>query len=142
MVLEAPLPKPAGGRPPFFGGPPIGTTFCNDPDDNDDMIVKLRDNVQRLVSQAKAADRESIALFMRLLDQRREWIKGELDVEGMLGESPKAPLGIQENPYDLATLTIDPIDDRHKSYERILESIDVTMSELWDRMLISDDVAE
>lgn len=142
MVLEAPIPKTAGGRPPFFGGPPTQTAFCNDPDDRDDMIVSLRDNVQRLLRQAKDADKGSVALFLKLLDQRREWIRGELDVEGMLNEPPQAPLGIADNRYDLAALTLEPIDDRRKSYERMLESIDSTMSELWDRMLISDEAPE
>lgn len=106
------------------------------------MIVSLKDNIQRLVRQAQAADKRSASLFLRLLDQRREWIMGELDVEGMLNEPPNAPLGIADNRYDLAALTLEPIDDRRKSYEHMLESIDSTMSELWERMLISDEAPE
>lgn len=139
MVLEAPIPKTAGARPPTFGGPPIGTTFSNEPDDRDDSLVSLRDNVQRLVRQAERADRQNVPTFLRLLDQRRDWIKGELDVEGLLNESPKAPLGIPDNFYDLSTLTIEPIDERRKSYERMIEVLDRTMGELWERMLSSDE---
>ena len=142
MVLEAPTPKTAGGRPPTFGNPPIGTTFSNDPDDRDDMIVSIRDNVQRLITQAHSADKRSLPIFMRLLDQRRDWIKGELDVEGMLTEPPRAPLGIPENAYDLASLRMDPIDDNRKTYQSMLESIDGVMSELWEKMLISDEAPE
>jgi len=142
VVLEAPLPKTAGARPPNFGGPPIGTTFSNDPDDRDDMIVRLGDNVQRLVSQAKHSDTSSAPVYLRLLDQRRDWIRGELDAEAMLTSPPKAPLGIPENPYDLSTLTTDPIDDRHRAYARMLELIDGTMSDLWEKMLASEDAGE
>lgn len=137
-----PIPKTAGARPPTFGGPPIGTTFCNEPDDRDDMIVSLRDNVHRLISQAEKSEPQSSGLFLRLLDQRREWIKGEMDVEGMLTEPPKAPLGIPENVYDLATLTTEPPDERTRNYQQMLDLIDRTMAALWDRMLMSDDPAE
>jgi hypothetical protein len=142
VVLEVPIPKTAAGRPPTFGGPPIGTTFSNEPDDNEDMIVRLRDNVQRLISQAEKADRHSVPTFLRLLDQRRDWVKGELDVEGMLSEPPKAPLGISENSYDLAALSLEPIDDRRHSYQRMLELIDCTMASLWERMLTADEGTE
>ena len=137
MVLEA-LPKPAGARPPTFGGPPVGTTFSNDPDDRDDMIVHLRDNVERLVRQAEKAEKAEIANYMRLLQQRRNWIQGEIEVEGMLSEAPKAPLGIPENIYDLATLTIEPTDERRRQYDRMIELIDRTMAHLWDRMMTSE----
>jgi hypothetical protein len=142
VVLEVPVPKTAGARPPNFGGPPIGTTFSNEPDDRDDIVVTLRDNVQRLVSQAEHADRSSAATFLRLLDQRRDWIRGELSVEGMLKEPPKAPLGIPENIYDLATLSIELIDDRRKVYGRMLDQIDRTMANLWERMLTSEEASE
>ncbi|MFI5386156.1 MAG: hypothetical protein ACHQ50_08555 [Fimbriimonadales bacterium] len=142
MVLEAPVPKTSGARPPNFGGPPIGTTFSNDPDDRDEMIVSLKDNVQRLVHQAEHSDRHNVPTFLRLLDQRRDWIKGELDVEGMLNEPPKAPLGIPDNGYDLATLSIEPIDDNRRTYERMLEEIDGAMAQLWERMLDSEEAPE
>jgi hypothetical protein len=106
------------------------------------MIVSLRDNVQRLISQAESADRHSVPTYLRLLDQRRDWVKGELDVEGMLSEPPKAPLGIPENIYDLATLSLEPIDERRRSYQRMLELIDRTMANLWERMLSVDEATE
>jgi len=120
----------------------MSTTFSNDPDDRDEMIVHLRDNVQRLVSQARHSDRSSAPVFLRLLDQRRDWIKGELDVEALLTAPPKAPLGIPETGYDLATLTTDPIDDRCKTYARMIEMIDSTMSDLWEKMLGSEESGE
>ncbi len=141
MVLEA-IPKTAGGRPPTFGGPPIGTTFSNEPDDRDDMIVHMRDNIQRIVQQAQHADRRSAPQYLKLLDQRKSWIKGELDVEGLLSEPSKAPLGISENVYDLATLSIEPIDERRKQYERMIELLERAMGDLWNRMLSSDDPTE
>ncbi len=106
------------------------------------MIVTLKDNVQRLVRQAQRSDSHSVPVYLRLLDQRRDWIKGELDVEGMLNDPPKAPLGISDGHYDLAALTIDPVDDRHKAYERLIEMIDSTMSDLWERMLSAEEAAE
>jgi hypothetical protein len=106
------------------------------------MLVSLKDNVQRLVLQAQRADRGSAATFLRLLDQRRDWIKGELDVEGMLSELPKAPLGISENIYDLATLNIAPVDERRRAYEHMVELIDRTMSELWECMLSVEEASE
>jgi hypothetical protein len=142
VVLEAPVPKTASARPPTFGGPPIGTTFSNEPDDRDDMLVTLKDNVNRLVNQASRADSAAAPVFLRLLDQRRDWIKGELDMEGMLNEAPKAPLGIPENLYDLATLNIDVVDERRCTYERLMELIDRTMSVLWERMLSVEEVSE
>ena len=142
MLLEVPIPKTAGARPPNYGGPPICTTFSNSPDDRDDMIVTLRDNISRLVGQAKRADTSAASTFLRLLDQRRDWIKGELDVEGMLNEPPSAPLGIADNRYDLRTLSIEPVDDRRKVYEGMISMIDVTMADLWERMLSSEESAE
>lgn len=106
------------------------------------MLVHLRDNLTRLVRQAELSGPGGASMFLRLLDQRREWIKGELDVEGMLKEAPKAPLGIPENVYDLATLTAEPLDERTRAYRQMIELIDRTMAELWDRMLTSDDPAE
>jgi hypothetical protein len=106
------------------------------------MLVHLKDNVQRLVTQAEHADRANAPTFLRLLEQRRDWIKGEMSVEAMLKEPPRAPLGIQDNIYDLASLTIDPIDDHRRAYERMIETIDHTMSSLWERMLTTDEAAE
>ena len=106
------------------------------------MIVHLRDNVQRLVRQAESSDRQSSGVFLRLLDQRRDWIKGELDVEGMLREAPTAPLGIPENMYDLAALTVEPVDERTRHYRQLLDLIDRAMGSLWDRMLSCDDPAD
>jgi hypothetical protein len=142
VVTEAPIPKTSGARPPNFGVPPIGTTFCPDPDDRDDMLVTLKDNVKRLISQARLSDRANAPTFMRLLDQRRDWLRGELDVEGMMTEPPKAPLGIPENFYDLSTLTTEPIDDRRRDYEGMIDQIDRTMSELWEQMLGGEESAE
>lgn len=138
MVLEA-IPKTAGARPPTFGGPPIGTTFSNEPDDRDSMLVHLQDNVQRLVFEARNSPRAEISKFMRLLDQRRDWIKNELDVIGMLSAAPKAPLGIPENIYDLANLSRDPSADERRPYERMLEVIDRTMALLWERMTTAEE---
>lgn len=106
------------------------------------MLTHLKDNVQRLVYQAERADRRSAPTFLRLLDQRREWIKGEMDVECMLSDLPNAPLGIPENLYDLATLSLEPIDERRRSYERMLELIDRAMGRLWQQMLEGDEAAE
>jgi hypothetical protein len=142
VVLEVPIPNTAAGRPPIFGGPPIGTTFSNEPDDRDDMIVSLRENVQRLVAQAESADRGAFSTYLRLLDQRRDWVKGELSVEGMLSDVPKAPLGIPENIYDLATLSCEPVDERRRAYQRMLDLIDRTMAGLWERMLACDEATE
>lgn len=141
MVLEA-IPKTAGARPPTFGGPPIGTTFSNEPDGSDDHIVSLHDNVSRLVAQAERSSTSEWPLFMRLLDQRRTWIRRELDMEGLLSEDPKAPLGIPDNAYDLTALSIEPVDDRRKTYERMVELIDRTIGSLWDRMMFSPEAGE
>lgn len=141
MVLEA-IPKTAGARPPTFGGPPVGTTFSNEPDDRDDMIVTLRDNVCRLVRQADTASPGELHQFMRLLEQRRGWIKGELDVHGMMTERPAAPLGIQDNPYDLSTLNVYSADEHRLGYQRLLEMIDSAMGRLWERVMFSAETGE
>lgn len=142
MVLDAYVPKTAAGRPPSTGGPPLGTTFSNDPDDRDDMLTHLRDNVQRLVSQAEHSPKQSVSTFLRLLDQRRQWVKNELSVEDMLGAAPEPPLGIPDNPYDLSTLAIEPPDQRRRAYETMLGLIDRTMAELWERMLGTEEPSE
>src|SRR5579862_8463007 len=103
------------------------------------MLTTLRDNVQRLVNQAEKADGTSAAQYFRLLDQRRNWIRDEIDAEGLLSETPKAPLGIPENPYDLSSLSIEPIDARRRTYDQIVVMIDQTMATLWERMLTIDE---
>lgn len=106
------------------------------------MIVSLKDNVQRLLQQAEHSDRSSISTYLRLLDQRRDWIKGELTVEHLLTDPPKAPLGISENFYDLSTLSTESPDDRAKTYDRLIDQIDRTMAGLWERMLTSEEASE
>ena len=50
MVAEIiPPTKTSGARPPFL--PPISTTYSQEPGDNhEDMLVFIRDSVDRLVS--------------------------------------------------------------------------------------------
>ncbi len=103
------------------------------------MLVHLKDNVDRLIRQAEEADRASAPTYLKLLDRRRDWVRNEMGIETMLGESPQAPLGISENPYDLTALPSDPVDSRRKQYERMIDTIDRTMSRIWERMMALDE---
>jgi len=141
VVREA-IPLTAAGRPPTYGGPPLGTTFSNEPDDRDDMLTHLKDDVSRLIRAADAVDRSSISTYMRLLDQRRDWLINERAIETMFERGPAAPLGIADNPYDLAGLSRDPISRRSRQYDQMLHSIDLALSRLWERMLASEETAD
>lgn len=135
MVAERPIPRTAGARPPFMGGPPVKTTFSHDPDDRDDMLAYLRDNVVRLVAEADRATPSRANLYLRLLEQRREWVQREIEAETLLNASPAAPLGIPENPYDLAALPAEPRNVRERAYEDLLFQIEQAMARSWARLV-------
>lgn len=139
MVAERPTPRTAGARPPFMGGPPVETTFSHDPDDRDDMLVYLRDNVARLIGESDRATPGRANLYLRLLQQRHDWVRREMEVEGMLNAPPEAPLGISENAYDLATLPTEPRDARERAYEDLLRQIELAMARSWSRIVGPDD---
>jgi hypothetical protein len=135
MVAEIiPPTKTSGIRPPFL--PPIDTTYSQEPDDErQDMLVFIRDSVDRLVRQAKTLDPESIAIFLALLDQRRNWIVGEMQAEQLLDGPVRAPLGIEEDPYDLGALRREFQDDRKRAFEHMVELIDATKATLESQLV-------
>lgn len=139
MVAERPIPQVAGARPPFFGGPPVKTTFSHDPDDRDDRLAYLRDNVARLIAEADRATPSRANLYLRLLEQRRDWVQREMEIECLLAGPPGPPLGIAENPYDLAALPTEPRDARERAYEDLLSQIEGAMARSWSRIVGPDD---
>ena len=128
------LPKTAGARPPNSGLPPLTTTFSPDPDDKDSMLVFLTDQIERLIQSSKRVAKEEILTYVNLLDLRQRWIEMEINMEALLHDGPAAPLGLEEDPFDLAKLKI--VDDlpHETAYRRLIEAITRAKKELLDRL--------
>src|SRR5688572_22783057 len=101
MVAELIPTRTSGARPPFEPPPPVG--FDPDPGPRDwDMLSYLIDNVQRLLRRmSEELSPENMHLYVDLLKRRREWIVSEMETERMLGAPPTAPLGLEDDPYNL-----------------------------------------
>lgn len=136
MVAEL-VPKTCETRPPFSGGPPK-TTFDGDPGDGErDMLIVISDQVERLIRQSRFVadtDREQILLYVNLLDIREKWVLDEWAVEAAIHGAVCTPLGLPEDPYDLALLFNEDRTPRRASYQRLLHVIREGKRELLDRL--------
>lgn len=110
------------------------TTFSHEPDDGDDMITYLTDVVERLVRSRVDDDRDHILLHVELLDLREKWILGEMNVEDMLNDEPRPPLGIDDDPYDLHSLGGYQESANKRRYLRLLDLIRRTKMDLLNRL--------
>lgn len=123
MLAEMVPTKVSGSRLPPNRPPKV--TFSPDPDDRDrDMFVYLRDNIKLLVASLADVTVEQVAAYVELLDQRRRWIKEEMEVERMMDEIPSPPLGIESDPYDLGELANVQRNFRREKFEELLRVLD------------------
>lgn len=137
-MAATPVPKISGGRPPFDNGP-TRTTFAGEPDDGrHDMLVVIRDQVERLIRQSKhlnPSDKtREVLQWIDLLDVRERWLKGEIEAEQMLSAPPKAPLGIEDDPFDLNELKAEFESPRVWQYKRLLDLVRDAKSGLLDML--------
>jgi len=126
--VAMPLPKPAGGRPPF-GGPPTRTSFDAQPDDEGDPIHRrLTDSVRAVLHAAKSVDRETsregLNTVLRLLDQRKKAVQQELTVLRMMKPMTMPPL--LTNLYVMDYIWDD--DDVEGLYVQLLGELDEAAS--------------
>lgn len=134
MVAEMPQTKLAGARPPNDGLPPILVTFSPEPDDRDrDMLVYLRDNVRSLLSKVADITTDQVRMYTELIAARRKWVEEEMVIEQMLESAPSAPLGIDEDPYDLSTVVKVQRNFRREKFEELLNILDNARAKLEDR---------
>ncbi|OJU62409.1 MAG: hypothetical protein BGO01_07955 [Armatimonadetes bacterium 55-13] len=134
MLAEMPQTKPAGARPPHDGLPPVLVTFSPEPDDRDrDMLVYLRDNVRSLLSKVTEVTIDQVRQYVELISLRRRWVEAEMMVEDMMDSLPAAPLGIEEDPYDLMALGKMQRNFRKEKFEELLRMLDQAQAKLEDR---------
>jgi len=132
MVVERIPTKTSGARPPTKRPPKV--TFSPDPDDRDrDMFIYLRDNVKLLLSQLVDVSAEQVETYIGLIDQRRNWIREEMDIERMMEETPSPPLGIETDPYDLGELANVQRNFRRDKFEDLLRTLDQAQMKLEQR---------
>jgi hypothetical protein len=132
MVVERIPTKTSGARPPTKRPPKV--TFSPDPDDRDrDMFIYLRDNVKLLLSQLADVSSAQVETYIGLIDQRRNWIREEMDIERMMEESPSPPLGIETDPYDLGELANVQRNFRREKFEDLLRTLDQAQMKLEQR---------
>jgi len=90
--LAIPIPKTAGGRPPF-SGPPSRTTFDSRPDDSGEPIHKrIRDSVMQVITACKDADGELVPVLLRMIAQRKQMVEKELTMLRLMEDEPLPPL--------------------------------------------------
>lgn len=90
-TVAIPMPKPAGGRPPF--GPPPSTTFASNPDNNGEPIYKrVLDSVQQVLNACIHANPSEAPLLLRMIAQRRALVERELGMLRMLDSKPMPPM--------------------------------------------------
>ena len=132
MVVERIPTKTSGARPPTKRPPKA--TFSPDPDDRDrDMFIYLRDNVKLLLSQLVDVSAEQVETYIGLIDQRRNWIREEMNIERMMEETPSPPLGIETDPYDLGELANVQRNFRRDKFEDLLRTLDQAQMKLEQR---------
>ena len=132
MVVERIPTKTSGARPPTKRPPKV--TFSPDPDDRDrDMFIYLRDNVKLLLSQLVDVSAEQVETYIGLIDQRRNWIREEMNIERMMEETPSPPLGIETDPYDLGELANVQRNFRRDKFEDLLRTLDQAQMKLEQR---------
>jgi hypothetical protein len=122
--VAMPMPKPAGGRPPF-GGPPTRTSFDAQPDDEGDPIFRrLTDSVQSVLHAAKLVDdetaEEGLKTVLRLIEQRKRSVQQELSVLRMMAPVAMPPL--LTNMYVLDYAWDD--NELERLYVRLLRELD------------------
>jgi len=140
IVMAATLvPKTSGGRPPFTGGP-IKTGFSGEPDDSNgfDMLVVIKDQVERLIREAKhlsSSDRtREVLKWVDLLDLREKWLLEEIATEKLLSSVPAAPLGIEDDTLDLGALRAEFESPRMWQYKHLLGLVREAKSTLLDEL--------
>lgn len=132
MIAELLPTKTSGSRPPTNRPPKV--TFSPDPDDQDrDMYVYLRDNIKMLLASLVDVTQEQVRRYIDLLDQRRQWIVEEIQIEQMLDEAPAPPLGIESDPYDLGELASVQKNFRRDKFEDLLRMLDQAQMRLEQR---------
>lgn len=90
-TLAIPMPKTAGGRPPF-GGPPTKTSFDPRPDDQGEPLHRvIADSVRILLNACKSANEENAASLLRLISQRKRLVEQELFMIRMMASQPMPP---------------------------------------------------
>lgn len=132
MVAELLPTKISGAKLP--PNRPPRTTFSPDPDDQDrDMFVYLRDNIKMLLATLVDVTADQVRAYLDLVDQRRRWIKEELDIERMMETNPAPPLGIESDPYDLGDLALVQRNFRREKFEDLLRMLDQAEMRLEER---------
>jgi hypothetical protein len=97
------------------------------------MFIYLRDNVKLLLSQLADVSSAQVETYIGLIDQRRNWIREEMDIERMMEESPSPPLGIETDPYDLGELANVQRNFRREKFEDLLRTLDQAQMKLEQR---------
>ncbi|MBC8065925.1 MAG: hypothetical protein H7Y17_13915 [Chlorobia bacterium] len=97
------------------------------------MFVYLRDNIKMLMTSLTDVTVEQVRTFVGLLDQRRKWVKEEMDIERIMEESPAPPLGIESDPYDLGELAQVQRNFRREKFEDLLRMLDQAQMRLEQR---------
>jgi hypothetical protein len=122
------IPKPFGARPPYNGEPPVRTGFDPNPDDAGTPIPKLlAENVNLLLLSLEQATEDQLPTFLRLIEQRKNWIEAEIAAERLL-ESPSLPppiLGLWNE-----SLPNEAESDAIAGYLRLLERLDDAACEI------------
>jgi len=118
-TLAIPMPKPAGGRPPF-GGPPTRTSFDSRPDDSGEPIHKrIRESVHQVLVACKEASPETAPMLLRMIAQRKQMVQQELAMLRMMEDSPLPPLLANFYAVELSDDS-----DIERLYVRLLDELD------------------
>lgn len=110
------IPKTFGERPPFRGGPPVATTFDGgsaDGGDRERRVEALLESAERLLKTVERTPVEDYPLLLRLLEQRRSWIRDELWARRAISAAPLPPI----HGFDLDGVigSPDPLEQRYVS---------------------------
>jgi len=97
------------------------------------MLVYLRDNVRSLLSKVTEVTIDQVRQYVELISLRRRWVEAEMMVEDMMDSLPAAPLGIEEDPYDLMALGKMQRNFRKEKFEELLRMLDQAQAKLEDR---------
>lgn len=124
--VAIPMPKPAGGRPPF-GPPPTKTSFDSRPDDQGDPLYKrIIESVEQVLIACKGADVEHAGLLLRMIGQRKRMVERELAMTRMFDTETLPPL--LTNLYVLDFLGDD--NDIETVYIRLLNELEAAANKI------------
>lgn len=125
-TLAIPMPKPAGGRPPF-GGPPTRTSFDPRPDEGGEPVHRrIIESVRQVLVACTTATTDNVPVLLRMIAQRKQMVERELAMLRMFDEEVLPPT--ISNFYSLDFLSDE--DEVERVYVRLLSELDTASNRI------------